>query len=54
MRRPETRPRLRLLIELAARDLWHDRKVSLCIVASLVAVIALLQNKLTTSKEVAA
>jgi putative ABC transport system permease protein len=29
-----------LLIELAARDLWHDRKVSLCIVASLVAVIA--------------
>lgn len=40
MRRPETRPRLRLLIELAARDLWHDRKVSLCIVASLVAVIA--------------
>jgi len=40
MTRPETRPRLRLLIELAARDLWHDRKVSLCIVASLVAVIA--------------
>jgi putative ABC transport system permease protein len=37
---PKVRPRLRLLIELAARDLWHDRKVSLCIVASLVAVIA--------------
>lgn len=37
---PDVRPRLRLLIELAARDLWHDRKVSLCIVASLVAVIA--------------
>lgn len=34
------RPSLLLLIELAARDLWHDRKVSLCIVASLVAVIA--------------
>ncbi|MDO9617512.1 MAG: FtsX-like permease family protein [Pseudomonas sp.] len=34
------RPSLLLLVELAARDLWHDRKVSLCIVASLVAVIA--------------
>ncbi|MBB3103013.1 ABC transporter permease [Azomonas macrocytogenes] len=40
MTQPETRARRRLLIELAARDLWHDRKVSLCIVASLVAVIA--------------
>lgn len=34
------RPRLSLLSELALRDLWHDRKLSLCIVASLVAVIA--------------
>jgi len=32
--------RLRLLSTLAALDLWHDRKVSLCIIASLVAVIA--------------
>ncbi|MDD2102058.1 FtsX-like permease family protein [compost metagenome] len=40
MRAPETRGRRRLLLELAARDLWHDRNVSLCIVASLVAVIA--------------
>jgi len=31
---------LRLLVTLAALDLWHDRKVSFCIVASLVAVIA--------------
>ncbi|MCU1719267.1 ABC transporter permease [Pseudomonas sp. 5P_3.1_Bac2] len=38
--RPNRRPGLALLIELAGRDLWHDRKVSLCIVASLVAVIA--------------
>lgn len=37
---PDVCPRKRLLLELAARDLWHDRKVSLCIVASLVAVIA--------------
>jgi len=29
-----------LLARLAAADLWHDRKVSCCIVASLVAVIA--------------
>lgn len=29
-----------LLIRLACRDLWHDRKVSFCIGASLVAVIA--------------
>jgi putative ABC transport system permease protein len=29
-----------LLAELASRDLWHDSKVSLCIVTSLVAVIA--------------
>ncbi len=34
------RMRLALLCELAARDLWHDRKVSLCIIAALVAVIA--------------
>ena len=40
MTKPNKRPGLRLLVELAARDLWHDRKVSLCIVASLVAVIA--------------
>lgn len=32
--------RWRLLAELATRDLWFDRKVSLCIVASLIAVIA--------------
>ncbi|MBP5073431.1 ABC transporter permease [Pseudomonas chlororaphis] len=32
--------RLRLLGKLAMEDLWHDRKVSLCIAASLVAVIA--------------
>jgi putative ABC transport system permease protein len=31
---------LRLLASLALQDLWHDRKVSLCIAASLVAVIA--------------
>jgi putative ABC transport system permease protein len=37
---PEARPRWRLLIELAGRDLWFDRMVSLCIVASLIAVIA--------------
>jgi len=34
------RPGLYLLNNLAIRDLWHDRKVSLCIIASLVAVIA--------------
>jgi len=38
--RPDARPGWRLLAALATRDLWHDRKVSLCIVASLVAVIA--------------
>lgn len=32
--------RLRLLGKLAIEDLWHDRKVSFCIAASLVAVIA--------------
>lgn len=32
--------RLQLLGKLALEDLWHDRKVSLCIAASLVAVIA--------------
>jgi putative ABC transport system permease protein len=37
---PEARRRWRLLIELASRDLWFDRMVSLCIVASLIAVIA--------------
>lgn len=31
---------MRLLGSLALQDLWHDRKVSLCIAASLVAVIA--------------
>jgi len=34
------RPSVYLLGTLALRDLWHDRKVSLCIIASLVAVIA--------------
>jgi len=34
------RPGFYLLNSLAVRDLWHDRKVSLCIIASLVAVIA--------------
>ncbi|NPU94493.1 MAG: ABC transporter permease [Gammaproteobacteria bacterium] len=29
-----------MLVELASRDLWFDRKVSLCIVASIIAVIA--------------
>lgn len=32
--------RLQLLARLALQDLWHDRKVSFCITASLVAVIA--------------
>lgn len=32
--------RLRLLSRLALQDLWHDRKVSFCITASMVAVIA--------------
>lgn len=32
--------RLHLLSRLALQDLWHDRKVSFCITASLVAVIA--------------
>jgi len=36
----KTTPPLRLLAMLAALDLWHDRKVSFCITASLVAVIA--------------
>lgn len=38
----QTRQRTRwaLLLELAGRDLWFDRKISLCIVASLIAVIA--------------
>ena len=31
---------VRLLLSLAFRDLWHDRKISLCVAASLVAVIA--------------
>ncbi|RMQ43442.1 Antimicrobial peptide ABC-type transport system [Pseudomonas cichorii] len=38
MKRPFER--LGLLASLALADLWHDRKVSLCIAASLVAVIA--------------
>lgn len=29
-----------LLLRMAVQDLWHDRKVSLCVAASLVAVIA--------------
>jgi putative ABC transport system permease protein len=37
---PDARPHWRLLIELASRDLWFDRMVSLCIMASLIAVIA--------------
>lgn len=32
--------RLGLLTWLAVQDLWHDRKVSFCVAASLVAVIA--------------
>lgn len=40
MTQSEVHLRLRLLLELAARDLWFDRNVSLCIIASLVAVIA--------------
>lgn len=32
--------RLRLLALLALQDIWHDRKVSMCIAAALVAVIA--------------
>ena len=32
--------RLALLVRLSLADLWHDRKVSFCIAASLVAVIA--------------
>lgn len=32
--------RLGLLAWLAVQDLWHDRKVSFCVAASLVAVIA--------------
>ena len=38
--RPKARPGWGLLAALAIRDLWHDRQVSLCIVAALVAVIA--------------
>ena len=37
---PDGHPHWQLLIELASRDLWFDRMVSLCIVASLIAVIA--------------
>lgn len=37
---PETRPRMGLLLNMALRDLIHDRKVALCIVFSLIAVIA--------------
>ncbi|GKW50448.1 ABC transporter permease [Halomonas sp. NCCP-2165] len=40
---PNAMPRMgraRLILRLALQDLWHDRYVSLCIVAALVAVIA--------------
>lgn len=37
---PETRPGMGLLLNMALRDLIHDRKVALCIVFSLIAVIA--------------
>jgi len=37
---PRWPERLRLLTQLALADLWHDRKVSLCVAAALVAVIA--------------
>lgn len=40
MMRRDFRPPWRLLLELASRDLWFDRHVSLCIMASLIAVIA--------------
>ena len=38
--RPPVRQQWRLLLALALKDLWHDRKISLCVAASLVAVIA--------------
>lgn len=38
--RPPARQQWRLLLSLAIKDLWHDRKISLCVAASLVAVIA--------------
>ena len=38
--RPPVRQQWRLLLSLAVKDLWHDRKISLCVAAALVAVIA--------------
>lgn len=40
MNRLNTSPRLSVLLGLALRDLAHDRKVSLCMMASVVAVVA--------------
>jgi putative ABC transport system permease protein len=40
MSRLNTTPRLSVLLGLALRDLAHDRKVSLCMMASVVAVVA--------------
>lgn len=39
-RRRGVRAQLPLLVSLALKDLWHDRKISLCVAASLVAVVA--------------
>jgi putative ABC transport system permease protein len=33
-------PRLGILLDLSFRDLWHDRMVSLCLIASVLAVVA--------------
>lgn len=33
-------PRLGILLDLSFRDLWHDRMVSLCLIASVIAVVA--------------
>lgn len=40
MSSPSTAPRLSVLLGLALRDLAHDRKVSICMMASVVAVVA--------------
>ncbi len=40
MSRLNTTPRISVLLGLALRDLMHDRKVSLCMMASVVAVVA--------------
>lgn len=40
MSSPSTAPRLSVLLSLALRDLAHDRKVSICMMASVVAVVA--------------